>query len=150
MGLFLRAAAGCAGDLVLAAPAGATDPSGRTHVPGKIFDGYWSVVVSGAAWAAQHWRESLQVNSSSRPALRPYNGFTACTHAYIRLAQLGSFTENLWRIRHTRPESPQLDSLAGGRKIILAHLCASFGGRRLHRSWGLSSNSEPCVSGLHW
>src|ERR1700737_2916068 len=86
MGLFLRAAAGCAGDLVLAAPAGATDPSGRTHVPGKIFDGYWSVVVSGVAWAAQHWRESLQVNSSSRPALRPYNGFTACTHAYINLA----------------------------------------------------------------
>src|ERR1700738_5626742 len=86
MGLFLRAAGGCAGDLLLAAPAGATDPSGRTHVPGKIFDGYWSVVVSGAAWAAQHWRESLQVNSSSRPAPRPYNGFTACTQ---RLFPLG-------------------------------------------------------------
>jgi hypothetical protein len=42
--------------------------------------------------------------------------------------------QNLWRVRHTRPESSQLDSRAGGRKIILAHLCASFGGRRLHRS----------------
>ena len=36
----------------------------------------------------------------------PIQGFTDCTHAYIRLAQLGSFTENLWRIRHTCLESP--------------------------------------------
>jgi hypothetical protein len=35
---------------------------------------------------------------------------------HTRLHQLGSFTENLWRIRHTRPESPQLDSRAGGEK----------------------------------
>jgi hypothetical protein len=52
--------------------------------------------------------------------------------AVQRLIWLGN--QNLWRIRHTRPESPQLDSRSGGRKIILAHLCASFGGRRLHRS----------------
>jgi len=52
----------------------------------------------------------------------------------FRLEYIWLGNQNLWRIRHTRPESPQLDSRAGGRKIILAHLCASFGGRRLHRS----------------
>jgi hypothetical protein len=38
-----------AGDLVLATPAGATGPEWSNSLPGKIFDGYWSVVVSGAA-----------------------------------------------------------------------------------------------------
>jgi hypothetical protein len=46
----------------------------------------------------------------------------------FRLEYIWLGNQNLWRIRHTRPESSQLDSRVGGRKIILAHLCASFGG----------------------
>ena len=59
--------------------------------------------------------------------LRPYNGLPPAHKGSFRLEYIWLGNQNLWRIRHTRPESSQLDSRAGGRKIILAHLCASFG-----------------------
>jgi hypothetical protein len=34
----------------------------------------------------------------------------------FRLEYIWLGNQNLWRIRHTRPESPQLDSRAGGEK----------------------------------
>jgi hypothetical protein len=48
--------------------------------------------------------------------LRPYNGLPPAHKGSFRLEYIWLGNQNLWRIRHSRPESPQLDSRAGGEK----------------------------------